>query len=458
MAKPFPDPRDATPGYTLLLWVDPLTGRHNGLETILVPLVLGETLNAARRVLYNQSARADAWERACVTREALPVQDEDDVDLDPRESAARLQAMREKMAASSGSSAAPSALPAPAPAEIAPPAKRRRFAAGHSIPVISAAAITERRASVELRTKFSTEEKKTEIKAMDSLLARGETRRVALRKDWSVRIAQMRSALPHLFKVIDRIEACCALSAFTRQPLRIPPLLLVGPPGVGKTYFARIVADLLGVPHYVYALESAETVSVLTGSDKHWWNAEVGQLFKLIVHGECANPLIVLDELDKVTSGGNHYRPANALHAVLEPTTARQLRDKCIDLTFDASYTVYIATANRLSTIDPSLLSRFELFHVDAPGPRAAVSLARAIGQQVLRELRLTRRFDAPAGEVVQQLALLGSPRRMHKVLASAVGRAVVGGRTRLAVADLWDAQSTSPEQSTTGGREEPVH
>ena len=135
------------------------------------------------------------------------------------------------------------------------------------------------------------------------------------------------------------------------------------------------------------------------------------------------------------------------------------MRDKCIDLVFDASYVVYIATAYRLSPIDASLVSRFELFHIEAPGPRAAVVIARAVGRQVLGELKLTRRFDEPTGEVVQQLALLGSPRRMHKVLVAAVGRAVVGGRTRVAVADLLGEPQGNPQaHSSAGGPEEPVH
>ena len=252
-----------------------------------MPLVLGETLNAARRVLYSQSGRPDAWERACVIRELLPVQDEDDADPDPR-----LQALREEMAASSSAPAKSVAVLALDPAEVAPPAKRRRSAAGHSVMVISAAAITERRTGVELRTKFSSDEKKAEIKAMDALLERGETRVVGLRKDWPVRIAQMRVDMPNLSKVIDRIQACCALSAFSRRPLHIPPLLLVGLPGVGKTHFANRVADLLGTASFVYALESAETVSALTGSEKHWWNAEPGQLYRLIVQGDFANPVV----------------------------------------------------------------------------------------------------------------------------------------------------------------------
>ncbi|HEY8708584.1 MAG TPA: AAA family ATPase, partial [Burkholderiaceae bacterium] len=119
--------------------------------------------------------------------------------------------------------------------------------------------------------------------------------------------------------------------------------------------------------------------------------------------------MIVLDELDKARrGGGDGYRPTNALHSVLEPVTARQLRDKSIDIAFDASHVVYIATANRLSTIDASMVSRCELFYVDAPGPRAAVSIARSIGRQLIQELKLTRRFAPPAGEVVQQMAPLG--------------------------------------------------
>ena len=445
-----PDP----PGYSRLLWIDPKTGRFNGSESVFVPVPLADPVNAARRELYENRHRSEAWELACAVRAPFAPPD-DDGELDPQESAARLRVIRDQ-ALAKDAAALPAVAAIPSPAR---PARRpRRAVAGHPAPVISAALITERRKSVEQRTKYSSEEKKTEFKLMDDLLARGETRLVGLKPDWRQRIAQMRSDMPHLWKVIDRIEACCAMSVFSRQPLRIPPLLLVGPPGVGKTHFAKCVAQLLGVPTFIYALESAETVSVLTGSEKHWWNSETGQLFRLVVQGEFANPLVVLDELDKV-SAGNHYRPANALHALLERSTAERLRDKCIDLLFDASYVVYIATANRLSPIDASLVSRFELFHIEAPEPRAAVAIARAVGLQVLRELRLTRRFEVPAGEVVQQLAMLGSPRRMHKVLAAAVGRAIVSGRTRLAVDDLLDdTQKKSLEHSSAGGRQDLVH
>ncbi len=65
MPRPAPASRDSAPGYTLLLWVDLATGRHNGSETVFVPLVLAQAVNAARRELYDNRTRADAWERAC---------------------------------------------------------------------------------------------------------------------------------------------------------------------------------------------------------------------------------------------------------------------------------------------------------------------------------------------------------------------------------------------------------
>jgi ATP-dependent Lon protease len=430
MARPQPD----SSGYSALLLVDAKTGRYVGSETILVPIPLAEAINEARRVLYLEGDRADAWTRACVTRVVPPPPHDQEGGEDGDAGVAK-----------------PRVLPV---ADAAPATRRRRVAKGHRVQVISAAAITERRDAIEFKIKYSSEEKRSEKKVMEDLLVRGETRLIGLRKDWRSRVARLRAEMPHLSKVTDRIEACCALSDFARQPLRIPPLLLVGPPGVGKTHFARSVADILGVPQFVYALESAETVSVLCGSDKHWSNSEAGQLFNLIVHGERANPVVVLDELDKVTDG-SQYKPGNALLTVLEPSTAAQLRDKCIDLTFDASYVVYIATANRLSAIDTALVSRFELFFVDSPEPRAAVAIARAVGQRVLQELKLGSRFDAPTGEVVQQLALLGSPRRMHKVLSAAIGRAVVGGRPSLSVEDLLE----SPEvRSPMSERDAPVH
>jgi len=428
----------APAGFVRLLWVSRDTGYTNDSETIFVPLLMAQEINVARRMLERTRDDPQAWERACA-RPLVPFPE-------PEQD----QAAAASSAAASSAAPPPTGptsllnRPAPSPAEPAAAAsapcrlRRPRVKDGTRVRVISDADLRQRRKDIELKLKYSTVERKAEEKTLDELIARGEWRTVGLGRDWRARLTVLGAEMPNFLRVVRRIEACCALAQFTRTPLRIPPMLLAGPPGVGKTHFALRLAAVLGVGRFVYALESAETVAALCGSDKHWSNSESGELFKMIVTGTHANPVVVLDELDKANRSSN-YKPANALHAVLEPGTARQLRDKCIDLTFDASWVVYLATANRLSTIEPSLVSRFELFVIDEPSPRDSVTIARAIGRELLKELKLTRRFEAPCGEVIQQLALLGGPRQIHKVLKAALGRAVSAGRMRLTVRDLLD-------------------
>ena len=427
---------DVLAGYARLLAIDPQHGRYNGSETIYVPTPLAEVVNTARRSLYHHADNAKAWRRACAVRGG-PVPDKDfDADGDAAEPSPTPSTAATDRPASLHNRTAE--LPgAVAVAAAQAPSRKPRVRDGHQVKVVSLDEIAKRRKDIELRHKYSTSERQAVEKMLDDLISRGPYRIVGLKKDWRALLARLRSDMPNFAKVVGRIEGCCALAQFGRTPLRIPPLLLAGPPGVGKTHFATRLADVLGVAQFVFALESAETVSVLCGTEKHWANTEPGELYRLILLGRHANPVIVLDELDKARRGGDGYRPTNALHGVLEPVTARQLRDKSVDIAFDASHVVYIATANRLSTIDASLVSRCELFYVDAPGPRAAVSIARSIGWQLIQELKLTKRFAPPASEVVQQMAMLGGPRQMHKALRAALGRAVLAGRSRVEVSDL---------------------
>jgi ATP-dependent Lon protease len=205
---------------------------------------------------------------------------------------------------------------------------------------------------------------------------------------------------------------------------------------VGKTHFAKRLAAVFGVPQFVYLLESAETVAVLCGSERHWSTAAPGELWKLVVEGLFANPVVVLEELARAAQGG-HYRPAQALHALLDPVTSRELRDKAVELQFDASFVSYVATTNSLDGIESSLLSRFEVFHVSEPAPREAVKVSKSICKEVLAELKLCSRFAMPAGEVIQQLSLLGGPRQVQKTFRAAVARAVSAGRSSLQINDL---------------------
>lgn len=415
-------------GFERLFNFEPESGELIG-STVYAPTRLAKDLNAARHMLQLYPDDPEIRRQACVRPTLRPV---------PPVKSGSLEAADNKAAAwRSGPSDSPLFRLAPMASTAAPSCPRKpRGASSRFARVIAEADLLAKRRDIEQRPGVSAAERKAHVKLLDSLVERGEWRPVGLERRWEVLLAQWQIDMPNFGRVIEHVKACCAFSRRTRTPLRIAPILLAGPPGMGKTHFATRLASLLGVAQFVYALESAETVSVLCGSDKHWSNAEPGMLYKLILLGEHANPVVVLDELDKV-SPGSTYRPASALHTVLEPVTARSLREKAADLVFDASYAVYVATANRLSTIDASLLSRFELFHIEPPDARGSVAIARSIGRDMWSALKLTKRIEALRGEVIQQLALLRDPRRMNKVLRAALGRAVLAGRDCVTVDDL---------------------
>jgi ATP-dependent Lon protease len=114
-----------------------------------------------------------------------------------------------------------------------------------------------------------------------------------------------------------------ALCEDSRDALEITPLLLLGPPGVGKTHFAREIALLLGTGMGFLSMSSLTAGWVLSGASSQWKGARPGKVFETLVDGQYANPVMVVDEIDK--AGGEHaYDPLGALTAC-SSTTPRQL-------------------------------------------------------------------------------------------------------------------------------------
>ncbi len=263
----------------------------------------------------------------------------------------------------------------------------------------------------------------------------GPWRRCAVPPDPYQALETLRAELGHLAALCDRIEERLLLALCEDKPFTVPPILLVGRPGVGKSYAVRRVAEILGLPLAMLDMSTLQTNGRLHGADKHWANATPGLLRELVIGGKVANPVVLLDEIDKTPRAGSsrHYAPLAPLHAALEPGTARRTEDQCIPGPFDASHVIYIATANQLTPIPESLLSRFQIVLCRAPGVREALAAAQRIAAEV------TAGLDgfAPANRaVVTALAEL-TPRGMRQVLEAAVARAIRAGRRHLEVRDL---------------------
>ena len=127
--------------------------------------------------------------------------------------------------------------------------------------------------------------------------------------------------LPNFTEVLDDVRRQLALCEDSRDALEITPLLLLGPPGVGKTHFARALSQLLGTGMGFISMSSLTAGWVLSGASSQWKGARPGKVFETLVDGQYANPVMVVDEIDK--AGGEHaYDPLGALYGLLEHDTA----------------------------------------------------------------------------------------------------------------------------------------
>lgn len=215
--------------------------------------------------------------------------------------------------------------------------------------------------------------------------------------------------------------------------MRIPPVLLAGPPGVGKTHFMLELARVMERPVRRHSPDTAHTSSALMGSDRNWANTRYGMIFDAVCLGERADPVILLDELDKAAQHSYGGSPLAPLHSLLEPATASAVTDISAGIEFDASHVFFVATANDLHLVPPPLESRFQVFHIEHPTAEQSIDLAQSVAASV--HLRYSG-FEDPPRRLVTLLAHL-TPREQIQALEHAYATALVNGRKHLMRQDL---------------------
>jgi ATP-dependent Lon protease len=228
--------------------------------------------------------------------------------------------------------------------------------------------------------------------------------------------AQLLFEFPYAEQVIDFALA----DLVGRGTLRLRPLLLVGDAGGGKSRFARRLGETLGLS--VWRTDASRSDgAAFGGTDKRWYSAEPCHPFLAIAQAKHANPLVLIDELEKAATRTDYGRFWDCLLAFLEPETAARYPDPALQTNLDLSQVSYVATANSLDPLPSPLRDRFRVVTFPKPAAADLIALLPAVIADLALERGLDSRWVEPLTGIKRDTVAAhwrgGSVRRLRRVV-----------------------------------------
>lgn len=261
---------------------------------------------------------------------------------------------------------------------------------------------------------------------IERILGEGAVRRIVPLPDPEIWDSLL-ERFPNFNEVTSKIQSLAMMGKLGGgRPVPLPPLLLVGPPGIGKSAYLKELARILGVGISFMDCSSQSSASSLTGLSFTFKSGGPGPVARLLCFGGEGNPFFILDEIEKSATGREHGAILDVLHNLLERVTAKEFADEAlgVDFPIDTSWVTWVATANSLDGIPQSLQSRFLVYHIDPPSQEEMVrSVIPSIYENLRDSLPIREQLADLSPEIGVALKAL-SPREVRKSLEDAIEKA----------------------------------
>jgi ATP-dependent Lon protease len=239
---------------------------------------------------------------------------------------------------------------------------------------------------------------------------------------------------PWFANVTDVIHRQLIVQQHSATPaFKLRPILLAGGPGVGKTSYVKRLAELAELPFRSLMAAGANDSMFLRGTPRGWSSARPSAIANLIASNFVANPMILVDELDKASSDIKNGRVWDVLLQLLEPSSASVYLDECLQVPCDFSFVSWIATANEIGMLPKPLLERFTVILVQSPGPEHFETLLNGVISQFAHELGIDyRMLPTLDHEDVNVLRNCRSPREINKIARMMIEDKMVSDRKKM--------------------------
>lgn len=243
-------------------------------------------------------------------------------------------------------------------------------------------------------------------------------------------VENMAHDFPQFIEVINYIAISLKIRELTDGIVNFKHLLIVGEHGIGKNAFVRSLNNILGYSGNTINMTSVMAPFELSGMDAGWSGSAPGFFFNAIMKNNAANPIVVLDDLDKVNVNSSHGNINTTIIELIEPSNAKKYYERFFQIDLNMSYTTVIGLANNIDDVDRGVLDLLKVFKIDKPSVTSISSIVFSIYKDLKSDTvySFTELTDNELNEIVVKFIISKnySPRRMKKVIEDTLNNKLI--------------------------------